>query len=219
MRQFYLLLFLICGNISFGQNVSIVFETSLGKIDKQEKQSSIPQIQIEQLKFYVGQFTFLHKSKVVFSAPTYYLLDANDGASLSISLEVPKSLKYDEWRFTLGVDSATNDSGAQGGSLDPTSGMYWSWQSGYINFKLEGNFIDSMETEEFQYHLGGFLKGEQSAKEVIFKGKNQRELKVNLNLEPFFLKVLESKMDHLMSPGKDAVYLMSILQNSFTLVE
>jgi hypothetical protein len=219
MRQFYLLLFLIVGHTSFGQKISIVFESSLGAIDLREESSTIPKIEIKNLKFYVGQITFLFKDKLVFYDQAYYLLDANDIASMSLSLEIPNRLKYDEWRFTLGVDSATNDSGVQGGSLDPTKGMYWSWQSGYINFKLEGAFLRLKETQEFQYHLGGFLKEEQSAQRISFKCHNERNFLVHLNLEALLLEVIESKTDQLMSPGQDAVRLMSILQKSFSLKE
>jgi hypothetical protein len=219
MRQFYLILLLICGNLGFSQNTSINFESLLGGFSSQGEQPELRQIQIENLKFYLGQITFLLKDKPVFYDQASYLLDANDSSSMSVSLEVPVQLKYDEFRFTFGVDSATNDSGVRGGSLDPTKGMYWSWQSGYINFKLEGYFINLKGIQEFQYHLGGFLKGEQSAKELSFKCQNQSNFVVHLDLESFFKEVLENKTDHLMSPGKDAVRLMSILQQSFSLKE
>jgi len=36
------------------------------------------------------------------------------------------------------VDSLANVSGAMSNDLDATKGMYWSWQSGFINLKIEG---------------------------------------------------------------------------------
>ena len=44
-----------------------------------------------------------------------------------------------------------------GGDLDPTKGMYWAWQSGYINFKMEGSCSQCLATKNnFEFHLGGY---------------------------------------------------------------
>ena len=42
------------------------------------------------------------------------------------------------------------------GDLDPVHGMYWTWQSGYIQFKLEGLLRDSAGERKLELHLGGF---------------------------------------------------------------
>ena len=56
------------------------------------------------------------------------------------------------------------------GVLDPASsmdnGMYWTWNSGYIFFKMEGSSpaapADPTGNRKFRYHIGGF--GGYSAK-------------------------------------------------------
>jgi hypothetical protein len=40
--------------------------------------------------------------------------------------------------FSAGIDSLTSTAGIQKGVIDPINGMYWAWQSGYVNFKIEG---------------------------------------------------------------------------------
>ena len=50
---------------------------------------------------------------------------------------------YNQITFTIGVDSlrSTMDVSKRPGVLDPAQGhdgMYWTWNSGYIFFKMEG---------------------------------------------------------------------------------
>lgn len=68
--------------------------------------------------------------------------------------------KYVAIEFLIGVDSTRNVSGAQSGSLDPKYGMFWTWSSGYIMAKLEGESPQStLPDGSIAYHIGGF-KGE-----------------------------------------------------------
>ena len=65
--------------------------------------------------------------------------------------------QWDSIHFIVGVDSATQLKGAQGGDLDPMHGMYWSWRSGYINFKCEGvSSSCPSRNNAFMFHIGGF---------------------------------------------------------------
>ncbi len=73
----------------------------------------------------------------------------------SFSFDVKPGI-YESISFLVGVDSIKNVSGAQAGELDPLKGMFWTWSTGYIMFKLEGtspqsNIIDN----KFEYHIGG----------------------------------------------------------------
>ncbi len=55
----------------------------------------------------------------------------------------------------MGVDSIKNYSGAQAGELDPIYGMLWDWNSGYVYYKHEGEFIDSTgAVQPLVYHYG-----------------------------------------------------------------
>ena len=48
-------------------------------------------------------------------------------------------------------------SGATDGALDPLNNMYWTWNTGFINVKMEGEITKSGEAmERMQYHIGGF---------------------------------------------------------------
>lgn len=86
---------------------------------------------------------------------SYYLIDhsGSDGVYNFVLNNVPSG-KYRSISYTIGVDSLRNVSGAQTGALDPATGMFWTWSSGYIQFKVEGTLVNP--TREFIYHVGGF---------------------------------------------------------------
>jgi len=86
----------------------------------------------------------------------YYLIDQSNPATLSFSFNAPEG-SYNAISFLLGVDSARNVSGAQTGALDPLNDMFWTWNTGYIMAKMEGNSPQSpVVNNKVEYHIGGF---------------------------------------------------------------
>jgi hypothetical protein len=101
------------------------------------------------------------------------LVDLSVTPSLALGLDVPKTLPFNRLKCNLGIDSLTNEAGAMGGDLDPTKGMYWAWQSGYVNFKMEGKSpICPTWKHKFQLHLGGYLAPFNALQTLDFKVKN-----------------------------------------------
>lgn len=96
---------------------------------------------------------------------SYFLVKENDPNSKRISLNIPRG-KYTSITFTVGVDSprSTMDISRRTGALDIAGGMlegmYWTWNSGYIFMKLEGDCeqaeLDRTGKRKFRYHIGGF---------------------------------------------------------------
>lgn len=120
------------------------------------------------------------------------------------------------FRFGFGIDSVTNVSGAFGDDLDPVNGMYWAWQSGYINCKLEGYAsFSTARDHSFEYHLGGYSGKQKGYQTVVFPvGKTDR-LVVPFDLEAFIHQVRMQKLSHLMSPSETAAKLALVLSQSF----
>ncbi len=86
---------------------------------------------------------------------SYYLIDhSGANAVYSFVLNNVPAGTYKSIRYTIGVDSLRNVSGAQTGALDPAAGMFWTWSSGYIQFKIEGSVVNP--AGDFIYHVGGF---------------------------------------------------------------
>lgn len=86
---------------------------------------------------------------------SYRLVDANRPEGLRLQIPNVPAGEYVEMQWMVGVDSTRNVSGTQSGALDPSLGMFWTWQTGYIFIKAEG-FAPAAPQGNFQYHLGGF---------------------------------------------------------------
>lgn len=97
-------------------------------------------------------------------AESYYLIDAQLMATTLLQINQIPPGEYTRLRYTIGVDSLRNVSGAQTGALAPSNGMFWSWNSGYIFFKLEGN--SPQAPAPIRYHIGGYA-GEYAAQQTL----------------------------------------------------
>ena len=174
---------------------------------------------IEVLKFYVADFRFLNKGKEVGREKnSYHLVDASIKSTLDFKISAPLQKEFDQLVFNLGIDSATNVSGVLGGDLDPTKGMYWTWQSGYINFKLEGTSnLCKTRNNEFQFHLGGYQYPYSSIQEVSLLTKNDKSITIKLDIEKAMNGIDLSKQDHIMSPKSEAVVLSNKFSKAFTI--
>ena len=98
---------------------------------------------------------------------------------------------------------------ALSGDLDPAKGMYWAWQSGYINMKMEGK-SSSCKTRknQFQFHIGGYLKPNNALRIVTLNlSKNTDKIDVNINAATFFSEISLSQTNSIMIPGKRAMQL------------
>ncbi|WPV63787.1 MbnP family protein [Chitinophaga sp. LS1] len=110
---------------------------------------------VSKLKYYVSNFSMVTANGHEITLPAaYYLVNAEDNSSTSITIaDFPKE-KIASIKFILGVDSARNVSGAQTGALDPANKMFWTWNSGYIFLKLEGTSPQS-PTGKISFDIGG----------------------------------------------------------------
>src|SRR5688572_8355196 len=83
------------------------------------------------------------KEFIVPQDSSYFLISEEDEESQEVVLKNIPSGDYNLITFTIGVDSlrSTMDISKRTGVLDPAlghDGMYWTWNSGYIFFKMEG---------------------------------------------------------------------------------
>lgn len=107
-------------------------------------------------KYYISNFELKRTDGTWWKHPeSYFLVDASIPASMTLSLTGVPEGDYTDIRYTMGVDSLRNVSGAQTGALSTTNGMFWSWSSGYIMVKAEG-MSPNAASGSFSFHLGGF---------------------------------------------------------------
>ena len=155
---------------------------------------------ISTLKFYVTQ---LNKDGI----STIQLIDWSEKDTRYLSASMIAQLH-------LGTDSSTNVSGNLDGDLDPINGMYWAWNSGYINFKLEGYWNNRAE-EKFEYHIGGYRQPYATFREIGTIGELTNELSVDLTALIEF--IITEKINSVMTPGKNAVLFIDAVQPCFQL--
>ena len=175
-------------------------------------------IKFETLRFYISSVQLLNNDSIVYTEEnSFHLIDADDANSLQISLNQPSLISFNQIKFNIGIDSTTNISGALGGDLDPTKGMYWTWQSGYINFKVEGNLTCSTNANHtFQFHLGGYQFPFNACHAVQIPVLSNQNIDLNFDLKKFIDRLDLSKQNHVMSPGPDAILLSTYLGNCFS---
>lgn len=202
--------------ISFSRaqdNHSIQLDFKLGSMD-----TAI--FKLEKLRFYVSNIHLLSQNSLVFSEKnSFHLVDLTHGYQ-SISMSIPDAIVFDSISFDIGIDSITNVSGIYSGDLDPTKGMYWTWQSGYINIKFEGVHANCpSKLNQIQLHLGGYLKNQLCVQSLKFPVT--RNSRINLVFEiTKFLNSLELSSEHtIMSPGFKAVQLAQKFASNFKCLE
>ena len=219
-KTLFTLLLLLTGFFSRAQSekeitISIQpkFQNSALELGKKYFTSTSDTIQFETLRFYLSSFSFYKNEKQVFSETnSYHLIDVSAEKTLTIKIKVPASLQFDAIHFNLGVDSTTNVSGAMGGDLDPINGMYWTWQSGYIDFKIEGT--DSKGNSNIELHIGGYTAPNATQRTVVLKSASSN-IECHIALKELLNK-LNGQTDKVMSPGVKASHVADIFSTVFT---
>jgi len=173
-------------------------------------------VKFETLKFYISAIQLLNNTKSVWLEKNSYHLCTTDSITNTLKIKLPTNIKFNALKFNVGIDSLTNVSGAMGGDLDPTKGMYWTWQSGYINFKLEGqSSLSSHSKKEFQLHLGGYAPPLSALQTITLAVKNKSKIDIVFDVEQFVNSIDLSKQHHIMSPNTQAVILSQLVAKCF----
>jgi hypothetical protein len=159
-------------------------------------------ISVDMLRFYVSKVEILQNGHV-WGQADYKLIDVFDTASNFLGVDYYGLGPMTELRFYLGIDSTTNMAGVGKNDLDPTKGMYWTWQSGYINLKLEGaSKLCKSNRGKYQYHIGGYSYPANALRTVVLKvDRYTGEFNVAVDVEQFFANVDMKETTHVMSPS------------------
>lgn len=123
-------------------------------------------VRFTKMKYYVSNFVFTNVDGSVYTVPqdsSYHLVIEGDSSTYEADFNIPEG-EYKTVSFLLGVDSLRNtmDVSKRTGDLDVSDAnvtdMYWTWNSGYIFYKLEGTSpqVAGMMGKDFYYHIGLF---------------------------------------------------------------
>ena len=172
-------------------------------------------ISFSSLRFYVSNIRFYNHGKEVAFSKSYFLYDLTTNPTKD--LKIINSSNFDLISFDIGIDSIVNSLGAQDGDLDPINGMYWTWQSGYINFKLEGwSNLCKSRYSQFAYHIGGYSHPYNTLRNVKLKIRNSSDVKISMDLKALFNSVDLSTICNIMSPNKESIHFANILPSLFS---
>lgn len=128
------------------------------ELNKKYKNPFGESFEISRLRFYVSRIAPVYADSNIKSheRSVYHLVDFSDSASTRLTLPVEPGSCFGI-RFLLGVDSLDQIRGVQSGALDPSRGMYWTWNSGYQSLKIEGYSSESNQPSHIiAYHIGGY---------------------------------------------------------------
>ena len=121
------------------------------------------------LQYFVSNIRLTRIDGTEFVVPqkeSYFLIQEHNTNTRLCKIQVPEG-EYKEVRFTIGVDSlrSTMPITERTGVLDPANypsghdGVYWSWNSGYIFLKMEGESpaapADPSGEKKYRFHIGG----------------------------------------------------------------
>ncbi|MBX2940466.1 MAG: hypothetical protein KF880_10385 [Ferruginibacter sp.] len=130
---------------------------------------------IKKLRYYFSNFKF-PGNPTLEDADNYQLIDQARSTSFSIPV-LPGKYTHIEW--LLGIDSLRHCSGAQEGALDPMNDMFWTWNTGYVVFKLDGTSTSSTaDRNRIEHHIGGFRFGQNVSTPLSFELPNDRPLEI-----------------------------------------
>src|SRR5205085_3433926 len=134
---------------------AFVNKTALVPNTKWYKNTSNEIFTVTKLKYYITNVKLHREDGLVFTEEdSYHLIKHVD--SLSATAFSIKNLppgNYNGMEFLIGVDSLRNVSGVQTGALDVNNQMFWSWNSGYIFFKMEGDYVSDSVPDGSQFAI------------------------------------------------------------------
>ena len=180
-------------------------------------------VTIDVCKMYLSNFRLLQNHQEVYKENySYHIINPIRNRD-SIPLRGIKN-KFDELEFYIGVDSVTNTMGVMTGDLDPVNAMYWAWNSGYINAKLEGvSSACNTPQNRFEYHIGGYLAPYQSVQKVnlpfTLKYIKQKNIVIlNAELSNWFTGIKLNQEPSITTPSAKAVMMARNYATMFSIV-
>lgn len=193
-------------------NIDNVIGNQNLEYDKTYSIASGEKYTIKKLKYYISNIQFMKSDGSVTTLQqdsSYFLVDESNSASMILSLPQVEIGKYLAIRLMIGVDSAKSMAPLEErrGVLDMSGlgqDMYWTWNQGYIFFKMEGIYTDfSAKNDDYTYHIGGFGNNGSSLNNIkvitIPLGSTECEVsedkKLTINLIADISKVFNGKKE------------------------
>lgn len=132
---------------------------------------------IKELRHYLSNIVLQKSTGEKVNLKNYNLLDASASSSHSFTIQNIPEGNYTNISFLLAIDSFANHNGLQEGALDPSWGMFWTWNTGYIFYRINGT---STKGKNYSFDLGG--DGNQPLISLDLKSFKVKSAKASFNL-------------------------------------
>lgn len=178
-------------------------------------------ITIDVLKFYIGNIAL--KGNKNFNNNKYYLVNIASNSTLTISFDTIQNQSIKNIEFTVGVDSNTTAKGILNESLDPLHGMYWTWNTGYINAKIEGKCKNCKSFRNaFQLHIGGYKHPFNTIKKIDLaiplSIQKKSIIKIKVDIDRWLQNIDFNDQVSTMQPNEKAMKIANNFTNSFSII-
>ena len=158
-------------------------------------------VNFDKFRYYISNISLQDVNGKWVNLGNYSLLDLDVPTKHKITLNNVPAANYVKMSFLVGVDSVANFSGAQTGELDPSYGMYWTWATGYIFFRLNGRYNGN---RPLSFDLGGnnnLPRIELDFSTFKIKGNN-----LTVNTEFNLASIFHSPHDYKLSSQNDDMH-------------
>lgn len=110
-------------------------------------------IKVSQFAYYVSNVVLTSVNGTLVPLAGYFLEEFLPGQPNTITIPNVPAGNYKTISYMIGVDSLANSTGSHTGDLDPSYGMYWTWNTGYVFVRLKGRH--SVANSPFSFDIGG----------------------------------------------------------------
>ena len=178
-------------------------------------------VTITKMKFYLSNIVLeLEDGSEYKESNSFHLVDAETLSSSEFNLKNVPDLKVKKIRFNIGIDSLTNVSEKFDGDLDPALGMYWAWNTGYINMKLEGKSSSCTNLKkEFQFHIGGYLPKQNALQKIELNVTESQNIIIKVELDRWLDALSLKETNSIMIPGEKALAMAQKYKNMFQITQ
>jgi hypothetical protein len=180
-----------CKKKSKDRSVSIAFKNTVDGLPIEKDKLIYSNVagnkySVSLLKYFVTNAVLVQHDGTEYKLNNYDLIDEFDKEKFStIEAGNIPGAHYTKLKFYVGLDKIRNHEGAQDGDLDPLYNMIWSWNTGYIFLKHEGQLITpTNDTVVMQYHIATdeALRQIEVPIDMTVKGNNvQLNIQFDLN--------------------------------------
>ncbi len=174
-------------------------------------------VTIKKMKFYISNIILEMEDGSTYKEKfSVHLVDAENLNSLEFKLKNVPDLKINKASFDIGIDSLNSVSDKFEGDLDPINGMYWAWNTGYVNMKLEGKSSSCANVKkEFQFHIGGYLPKQNALQKIEFNLDGKQNINIEVELSNWLDAISLKEMNSIMIPGEKAINMARLYKNMF----